>query len=121
MKMKMKPKSKKQQTIGVIGLSEQLFRAWVKDYGVPLYGGGYDFVKLGCVENMIGRSFCALHEGYDSAKVDPKVREYAKHRVKETDARNDARNDDLAQWGCAGFMAVMFFLLIYALLSALAN
>lgn len=39
----------------------------------------------------------------------------------EAKVKNEARDQDLIAWGCAGYMAVLFFLLIYALLSALAN
>ena len=39
----------------------------------------------------------------------------------EAKAKSEAREQDLSAWGCAGFMAVLFFLLIYVLLSALAN
>lgn len=41
----------------------------------------------------------------------------------EAKAKNEARDQDLSAWGCAGFMVLLFFffLLIYELIKSLIN
>jgi hypothetical protein len=37
----------------------------------------------------------------------------------EAKAKTDARNDDLAQWGCAGVILVILGLLLYTLIASI--
>ena len=39
----------------------------------------------------------------------------------EAKAKNEARDQDLSAWGCAGFMVLLFFLLIYELIKSPIN
>lgn len=68
--------------IGVVTPYLRSFEQWKRDIGFKTYGEGAKFIRIRCMEDVIGRKFFTIEKGYKYYEIDSDIYDAAVLRVR---------------------------------------